>query len=582
MLFFKKKNKTSKTTAPVTTKKKKGRGLFSPISSFLFGIISKYSVQQEEIAGIEISPTAIKVAQMSDKNDDWILEKFAYRYVEGGTEELLRTTPDIYVEQISQALQIAKIDTTNAAVALPVSSAIIRVLETPNLSDEELEIAIRNDSLWENLTQLPDALDTYSIFHQIIKRHTDRNTMDILFVASKVDDVNLYADLVRRAGLNPVIVDVRCFSLRNAFEAQKSYLKMKNTRFGILEVSEVENFLLMLQEESPYVSDIYMRSQDKIMITDNLQLMGTENCPFEVKEVLDRFSTQVKQSISDFQNQYKTDAITTLYVVSPFTLIDGLINELAQRMPDMQLLLFSPFNDIIIPLNIQQKVKAEQNPSVFTTTIGLATRKLDVFGYYKLVTGVKNVNLLPGRGALKKQKKEGFYRKLLLVPLVLVFTIGLVGYFYYSFNYINDLKDQTVHYIKLKNQHTEILNIKNDLLKKRKILNEAIEKGKKIVSNQRQSYEVLIEISKSVPNGVVLTELIFKNQDEFTISGESKKDSGIIKLIDNLNNSESILKATLNTMGVREAGEASKQVKIFNISLKINLETTKETETVEG
>ena len=109
-----------------------------------------------------------------------------------------------------------------------------------------------------------------------------------------------------------------------------------------------------------------------------------------------------------------------------------------------------------------------------------------------------------------------------------------------------------------------------------------IEKGKKIVSNQRQSYEVLIEISKSVPKGVVLTELIFKNQDEFTLSGESKKDSGIIKLIDNLNNSESILKATLNTMGVREAGEVSKKVKIFNISLKIKLETTKETETVEG
>ena len=261
---------------------------------------------------------------------------------------------------------------------------------------------------------------------------------------------------------------------------------------------------------------------------------------------------------------------------------DGLINELAKRMPDMQLLLFSPFNDIIIPQNIQPKVKAEQNPSVFTTTIGLATRKLDVFGYYKLVTGVKNVNLLPGRSALKKQKKEGLYRKLLLVPLVLFFTIGLVGYFYYSFSYINDLKDQTVHYIKLKNQHTEQVNIKNDLLKKRKILNEAIEKGKKIVSNQRQSYEVLIEISKSVPKGVVLTELIFKNQDEFTLSGESKKDSGIIKLIDNLNNSESILKATLNTMGVREAGEASKQVKIFNISLKIKLETTKETETVEG
>ena len=70
---------------------------------------------------------------------------------------------------------------------------------------------------------------------------------------------------VRRAGLNPTIVDVRCFSLRNAFEAQRNYSSMKDSRFGILEVSEVENFLLMLQESSPYVSDIYMRSQDKIL-----------------------------------------------------------------------------------------------------------------------------------------------------------------------------------------------------------------------------------------------------------------------------------------------------------------------------
>ena len=48
-----------------------------------------------------------------------------------------------------------------------------------------------------------------------------------------------------------------------------------------------------------------------------------------------------------------------------------------------------------------------------------------MFGYYKLVTGVKNVNLLPGRGALKKQKQQGLYRKLLIIPLVLVFIIGL-------------------------------------------------------------------------------------------------------------------------------------------------------------
>ena len=535
------------------------------------GIVSKYSVQQEEIVGIEISAGSIKVAQMSDKNDNWLLEKFAYRYVEGGSEELLRSTPDIYVEQISQALQIAKISTTNAAVALPVSSAIIRVLETPNLSDEELEVAINNDSLWENLTQLPDALDTYSIFHQIIKRHTDKNTMDILFVASKVDDVNLYADLVRRAGLNPTIVDVRCFSLRNAFEAQRNYNAMKDSRFGILEVSEVENFLLMLQESSPYVSDIYMRSQDKSLISENLQMMGTDNISDEIRDVLDRFATQVRQSISDFTNQYKTDPLQTLYVVSPFPYVDGLVKELQNRLPEMQLNLFSPFNNIIIPANIQEKVKAEQNPSIFTTTIGLATRKLDVFGYYKLVTGVKNVNLLPGRGALKKKKQQGIYRRLLIIPLIVVFVFCMFAYFYYTIGYISKLNKQTTDYSIIQQEHSTVIGKKNSLLTKQKKLNKAIEKGKKVISNQKESYEVLIAISKSVPKGVVLTDLIFQNKDEFTIKGESIKDSGIIKLIENLNASDLIIKATLNTMGVRDAGNKTKQTKVFDVSLKINL-----------
>jgi hypothetical protein len=37
------------------------------------------------------------------------------------------------------------------------------------MSDDELQKAIETDSLWENLVQLTDNLDDYSIFHQVIK-----------------------------------------------------------------------------------------------------------------------------------------------------------------------------------------------------------------------------------------------------------------------------------------------------------------------------------------------------------------------------------------------------------------------------
>ena len=83
------------------------------------------------------------------------------------------------------------ITSKNIALSIPVTSAIIRVVTSPLMTDEELQKAIETDSLWENLVQLTDNLNDYSIFHQVITE-TQNNTMDILFVASKLSDVNAY------------------------------------------------------------------------------------------------------------------------------------------------------------------------------------------------------------------------------------------------------------------------------------------------------------------------------------------------------------------------------------------------------
>ena len=65
------------------------------------------------------------------------------------------------------------------------------------MKDEELQKAIETNSLWENLVQLTDNLDDYSIFHQVINRNQKENTMDILFVASKLADINNYTSIIK-------------------------------------------------------------------------------------------------------------------------------------------------------------------------------------------------------------------------------------------------------------------------------------------------------------------------------------------------------------------------------------------------
>ena len=80
-------------------------------------------------------------------------------------------------DELKIALQRSKISTTNAAIAIPVTSAIIRVVTAPLMTNEELGTAIASDSLWENLVQLTDNLNDYSIFHQVINRNEKDNTV---------------------------------------------------------------------------------------------------------------------------------------------------------------------------------------------------------------------------------------------------------------------------------------------------------------------------------------------------------------------------------------------------------------------
>ena len=226
--------------------KNKIKSLFK---NFFQSKVSKLSVAGEEIAGLDITKEAVRVAQVSqDKDEKWILDKFSYRLLD---QEVLADNvlenKDYIAAEIELALSNAKITSKNVALSIPVTSAIIRVVTSPLMTDDELQKAIETDSLWENLVQLADNLNDYSIFHQIINRNSKNNTMEILFVASKLADVNAYSSIAKKAGLNPVIMDVRCFTLKNAYDNTKFQSITDKGNSAILELGIDENYMMIIQ-----------------------------------------------------------------------------------------------------------------------------------------------------------------------------------------------------------------------------------------------------------------------------------------------------------------------------------------------
>ena len=547
--LFKKKNKGGEQPAPPTSVEKKKKGFFD---NFLKNRLGKQAAQGEEVVGVELTPEEIRLAQLSsNKSNQWVLEKFFVHKVEGLPEGgTVLDNPDHIGEQLQVALQKSKISTTNAAIAIPVTSAIIRVVTAPLMSDEELKKAIETDSLWENLVQLTDNLADYSIFHQVINKDEKANTMDILFVASKLSDINSYTSIIKKGGLNAVIIDVKCFALKSAVDQinQISGSIEDANLTAILEFGLDENYVMILYENNPIITDIFIRGADR----NTLQLSDNQE---EMDALVRRYTTQVKQAIQDFETKYEK-RIRNLKVVSNLTNVDTYLERFRKNLVNTGFNLFDPIKDIKVPAQLEENVNY-QNKSYFASVIGLAFRKLDVFGYFKFVTAVKNINLLPNRDNMIAQKKAKAYSNFAFKGVVGVVAAIYILLFGFAFWQINTLNQKLTGYDQVVTDHELKTLEKNKVAKELGKIKKSLDLSRSIVSNKSSSFRVLAQVASSVPKRVRFNSVEYNGSDLIIIEGEAYSDQDILKLIDNLNGKKLIAQASLASMSLpsQEAGK---------------------------
>ena len=545
-------------------KKNKLRNIFE---NFFKSKVSKLSIAGEEIAGIDMTREAIRVAQVSkDKDEKWILDKFSYRVLDQDKiSENLLEHKDYLSEEIELAIANGKITTKNVAISIPVSSALIKVVTSPLMTDEELKKAIDTDSLWENLVQLTDNLNDYSIFHQIINRNSKNNTMEILFVASKLSDVNAYSSIVKKAGLNPVIMDVRCFTLKNAYDNTKDKSLTDNVNSAILELGIDENYLMIIHNNIPRFTDVFLRPQEK----QSLLEITSAQISNEADSVIRRYSMQIKTAIADYESKYE-NKITSIQVVSSLKNIQYLIPIFKKNLPTTGFTNFNPLEGVRIPSYNSEKIN-QDNKSPLTSVLGLAYRKLDVFGYYKFVTAVKNINLLPNRDAIRQQNKlkflSGFAFKGLVGGIVAIYII-LIGL---SFFQISQYDKKLLQEDQIMNEFNIIETKFNGLLREKREMQKSLDLGKMINSNQVNSFRALAQITRSVPAKVKFSKMIFNGSNEFKVEGSAFSDQGIYNFIANLNSKSIIEQASLISTNIptSDQNQATAYKKGFIILCKL-------------
>ena len=184
------------------------------------------------------------------------------------------------------------------------------------------------------------------------------------------------------------------------------------------------------------------------------------------------------------------------------------------------------------------------------SVIGLGYRKLDVFGYYKFVTAVKNINLLPNLEALKRQNKikflSGFAFKGFAAGIAALYLLLII----LSFFEFNSNKNKLESYAQIKTEFDKINAQHSKLKKQSNDMRAALRLGKLVNSNQNFSYRALAQVARSVPQRVQFETLDFNGSNQIIITGLAFSDQDIINFIANLNAKTLIDLASLQAMNV--------------------------------
>ncbi|MBT58897.1 MAG: pilus assembly protein PilM [Arenicellales bacterium] len=537
------------------------------------GFFSHFVGDRDGVVGIDMTASGVRIVELEQKRHKWAVRNSGQGFNNNGSGDTdLNEVAEDHVETIKRVFAQKKIKNTNVALAIPVTGSIIRTINMPLMSDQELQEAVKTESLWENMVEMTEEFGKYSVFWHVISRQPNENTMSLLFVAAKLEEINIYVGIARAAGLNPVVVDSRCMAIRDSL-AMRPDVDFDEQAIAVLEVGPVENYVAIYLNGVPEITDLYVSDHDKHKLAE-IDLTS-ENAD----GIMQRFAMQIRQCLSAFEDTHKT-TLDKVFLVSALPEFGSAANFLRSDLEGYQVEVPDPFVNLK-RAGTEEERRSSRNLSGYSAVIGLATRKLDIFGYYLSSSALSAINLLPERESVRKTEKLKFFTRFGIGLLALVVLAGC-GWTYLETQKQGRLLQQSVgKYAELQFETSELQQQLDQIITKKAALQSKLDASRDIYTNKTVMYEMLIEVNQSVPEGVWLTRISYgagnegDNADELLIEGKSVNDENIVEFIGNLAGKSHVSQASLLSMTLPreeqtiEAGRRGVTAKNFKLRCRL-------------
>ncbi|MFB4205676.1 Cell division protein FtsA [wastewater metagenome] len=202
------------------------------------------------LLGLDISSSAIKLIELSRQGRGYRVESYAVEPLpQNAVVEKNITDLEAVSRAIKGAVKRSRTKLHDAAVAVPGSSAISRILTLPkSASDEDIESQVNLQAE----QYVPYPLEEVDLDFEVLgpARQGGDDEIEVLLVASRSENVEIRVDALESAGIKPKVVDVESFAVERACEPIIQSLEGEGEQtIAVMDIGATMSTLTVLEGE---------------------------------------------------------------------------------------------------------------------------------------------------------------------------------------------------------------------------------------------------------------------------------------------------------------------------------------------
>ncbi|WP_455377905.1 type IV pilus assembly protein PilM [Petrachloros mirabilis] len=171
---------------------------------------------KRQLVGLDIGSSGIKLVQLKENRGRYVLQKFGYKPLE--PEVIVDGTvmdEGRVVSTIKELFADLNVKVKQVAVSISGHAVIIKKISLPPMPDDELEGQVKLAAE----QYIPFDINEVNIDFHVLPASESENDgeaeMAVILVAAKKDKINELTELVKGAGLTPMVMDVDAFAIEN-------------------------------------------------------------------------------------------------------------------------------------------------------------------------------------------------------------------------------------------------------------------------------------------------------------------------------------------------------------------------------